>query len=159
MAINTHHHGEHTAPSTRQWMLRPGLVCSRVAIVRCHPVEHPAGAASRPAAGASQATVAPAPPHSVVLITALQLASSSALGALFAVAPTLRVSTLSVLSARTPSRPVAAAFQAKMVAPAHSVAGLVSPAIKPAYSCSGAAPVEGGRGEWKGERTGRWRWR
>ena len=48
MAINTHHHGEYTVPTEWQWMLRPGLVCRRVAVARCHPVEHHAGTVSRP---------------------------------------------------------------------------------------------------------------
>ena len=98
-------------------MLRPGLVRGRPAIARHQPVEHPTGAASRPAAVASQATVAPVPPHSVVPVAVSQLASSSALGALFVVAPSSPAATPVVPPARTPSRPVVAAFQAKMVAP------------------------------------------
>ena len=153
MAINMHRRDEHALPTERQWMLHPVHICSHPVIARCHPVKHPAGAASRPAAAALQATVAPAPPHSAAVVAALQLASSSALGSSFVVAPAVRVATLGAPPARTSSRPVAAVFQAEMVAPAHSVAGLMSPAINPAYPCSVVAPVGGGRGG----RTRRWK--
>ena len=114
-------------------MLRPGLVCGRPAIASRQPVEHPAGAASRPAAAALQATVAPAPPHSVAPVAAPQLTSSSALGSLFVVAQSPLAATFIVTPARTPSQPVSGAFQVKVVAPSRSAAGLLLPAVAPAY--------------------------
>ena len=120
-------------------MLRTGLVRSHPTIAHCHPVGHPAGAVSCPAAATLQAMVAPAPPYYITLVAALQLASSSSLGASFMVAPSL----CTVTPVVPPSRPIAATFQAKLVAPAHSVAGLLSSDIKPTYSCWGVAPVVG----------------
>ena len=122
--INTHHHGEHTAPSALQSMLHPGLIRGRLDIARRHPVKQTAGAASRPAAVALQAAVAS--PHCAASVAAPQLASSSALGALFVVTPLLRATTPNTPPAGTPSWLVAVAFQAKMVALACSAAGLVS---------------------------------
>ena len=133
MTINAHRHGVHAVPTERQWMLRPGLVRGRPTIARCQPVKQHAGAVSRPAVATSQATVAPVPPHYAAPVTTPQLASSSPLGATFVVNPSSRVATPVVPLAQTPSQPVDAALQAKMVAPAHSSAGLLLPAIEPAY--------------------------
>ena len=107
-------------------MLRLGLVCGRPTIARCRLVKHPTGAASRPVDATLQATVAPTSPHSVALVATPQLAFSSTLGASFVVALLSRAATPVVLSARTPSRPVSATFQAKMVAPTRFTAGLLS---------------------------------
>ena len=135
MATNTHHHGEHVVPIERQWMLRPGLVCGRPAIACCQPAKHPAGAASCPAAATSQATVAPAPSYCVAPVDTPQLASSSDIGAMCVVSPSSPTAILIVQPALMLSRPVASAFQAKMMAPTRSAAGLLSPTTKSAYPC------------------------
>ena len=125
-------------------MLYPGLLCGRPAITVANPSNTPL--ALPPAAMALQATVAPAPPHSVAPVATLQLASSSPPGASFVVTLTSRAATLGAPPAQLPSRPFVAAFQTKMVALAHSVSHLMSPAIEPVYPRSGAAPVGGGWG-------------
>ena len=107
-------------PSVWQRMLRPGLIYGHPTISCCHPAKHHAGAASRPAAVSSQAAVAPAPPHSITPVIPAQLVYLSVIGALFVVAPLLPFATPDVPPAGTPSPPVVAVFQAKMVAPARS---------------------------------------
>ena len=120
MAINAYHHGEHTLSTERQCMLCPGLIRDRPAIAWLHPT--PPSQRRRPPWHQHD----PIPSHRLPT-------SSSALGALFVVAPSSRVAIYVVPPALTPLRPVDVAFQAKMVALARSTAGLRLPAIKPAY--------------------------
>ena len=118
-------------------MLHPNLVRSHPTIAHPNPVEHLDGAASHPVAAALHATVALSPLHSVAPVAAPQIASSSDGSASFVVAPLSRTATPVVPPAQTVSRPVAAAFQAKLVAQARSTVGLLLPNIEHthAYPC------------------------
>ena len=70
--------------------------------------------------------MASAPPLYVVPVLVSQPASSLALRALFMVGHSLRIVTLVVPPTGTPFWPVTAAFQVKIVVPAHSVASILS---------------------------------
>jgi hypothetical protein len=69
---------------------------------------------------------------------------------LFVVAPMSRAVTPVVPPAGTSSRPVTAAFQAKMVAPAHSAAGL----LLRLTTLAKEAPAGRGRGDGQGDGVG-----